>query len=105
MKKFVNRSEELAFLNEQYKSDSASMVVLYGRRRLGKTSLIHEFAKDKPFFYFLASEETETMNIRRMKDQIAEYTGDGLLAQADISSWDVLFQTLTKGNISNNQQS
>jgi len=96
MNRFVNREDEMAFLEEQYASPSAAMVVLYGRRRLGKTSLIHEFAKGKPFLYFLASEESERLNIRALKNQVAEYTGDALLAEADLDNWDILFQTLTK---------
>ena len=96
MDRFINRTEELGFLENQYMSDSAALVVLYGRRRLGKTSLIHEFAKDKPFLYFLATEEAEHLNMRALKDQIAEYTGDELLAEADLNNWDILFQTLTK---------
>ena len=102
MKRFVNRDEELSFLNEQYQGSSAAMVILYGRRRLGKTSLIHEFARDKPFLYFLATEEDEHLNLRTLKDQIAEYTGDDLLAQASIDNWDILFQTLAR-HISGNR--
>ena len=96
MKRFVNRSEELSFLNEQYTSTSAALVVLYGRRRLGKTSLIQEFAKDKPFLYFLATEEDGQSNMRMLKNRIAEYVGDELLAQASIDNWDILFQTLAR---------
>ena len=96
MKRFVNRDSELVFLNEQYKNESAAMVVLYGRRRVGKTALIHEFTRGKPFLYFLASEEAENLNMRALKDQIAVYTGDALLAQAEIDNWDILFQTLAK---------
>jgi AAA+ ATPase superfamily predicted ATPase len=96
MKRFVNRDAEVRFLNEQYESKSAAMVILYGRRRVGKTSLIHEFAQGKPFLYFLASEEAEHQNMRVLKDQIAEYTGDALLAQASVDNWDILFQTLIR---------
>ena len=96
MKRFVDRDEELDFLNDQYKSKTASLVILYGRRRVGKTSLIHYFAKEKPLLYFLASEEAEHLNMRTLKDQIAEHTGDTLLAQASVDNWDILFQTLAK---------
>ena len=93
---FINREQELEFLNKQYKTEFASMVVVYGRRRVGKTSLIHEFATGKPFLYFLASKESETQNMRILKNQIAEYTGDILLKQVSVDSWDILFQTLIK---------
>ena len=96
MNRFINRQQELSFLNEQYASAPSSMVILYGRRRVGKTSLIREFIKDKPFVYFLASEEPEPQNLRELKTQIAEFTGDVLLAQAGVNNWDILFQTLGK---------
>ena len=94
MDQFINRQKELAFLNEQYASPRASLVILYGRRRVGKTSLISEFVKDKPYVYFLASEEPEQQNIRALKEQIAEYTGNALLSQAAVNNWDILFQAL-----------
>jgi len=43
---FVNRKNELEFLEMQIKR-SSSLVVLYGRRRVGKSELIKHFIKDK----------------------------------------------------------
>ena len=43
MEKFVNRTKELETLEKQYKSNTSSLVIVYGRRRVGKTSLINEF--------------------------------------------------------------
>lgn len=43
MKEFVNREKEKVFLEAEFYKDSASFVVIYGRRRIGKTSLIKEF--------------------------------------------------------------
>ena len=96
MKRFVDRDEELHFLDEQYIGESAALVVIYGRRRVGKTSLIRQFIQGKPFVYFLASEEAERQNMRMLKEQIADYTSDELLAQADVDNWDIIFQTLSK---------
>ena len=83
MKRFINRQQELRFLDEQYESASSSLVILYGRRRVGKTSLIREFIRNKPFVYFLASEESEPQYMRELKEQI---TGDTLLAQASVDN-------------------
>jgi len=41
MKKFVDRENELKFLESEYHKDDSSLVVVYGRRRVGKTSLIN----------------------------------------------------------------
>ena len=47
MNRFINRDKERKFLENEYAKDSASFVVIYGRRRIGKTELIKEFIKNK----------------------------------------------------------
>lgn len=44
---FVGREQELASLEEFYAKDGIGMTVIYGRRRIGKSTLITEFVKDK----------------------------------------------------------
>ena len=44
----IGREDELKMLNKRYDSARFEMVVIYGRRRVGKTALINEFVKDKP---------------------------------------------------------
>lgn len=51
---FVNRTQELKTLHSEYKRDSSSFSVIYGRRRVGKTTLIKEFIKDKQRIYYYA---------------------------------------------------
>ena len=53
MKKFVDRFQELETLENEYNSNSSSFVVLYGRRRIGKTELLNEFSRDKNVSDFL----------------------------------------------------
>lgn len=68
--KFIGRKAELAKLNAEYERDG-SFVVIYGRRRVGKTTLIKEFLKKKTAFYFLATEELETQSMKRLAGVIA----------------------------------
>lgn len=98
MNSFVNRYDERNFLNEEYSKDIASLVVIYGRRRIGKTSLITEFAKDKNILYFLASEEAEKENINTLKRLVSEFTNNELLKNASIDNWDIIFKTLVNSN-------
>lgn len=44
--RFIGRKDELAALEREYKRESG-FVVIYGRRRVGKTTLIKQFIKDK----------------------------------------------------------
>ncbi len=61
--KVVNRQFELNFLNQTYKLVGFKCVLLYGRRRIGKTELIKEFIKDKQGIYFLCSKRSVEENI------------------------------------------
>lgn len=51
--KFVDRREEMGFLEERYKSGSPEFVVLYGRKRVGKTELLLKFLETKRGFISL----------------------------------------------------
>ena len=98
MRKFVDRIDEMATLEEQFVSSEAAMVVIYGRRRVGKTALITEFLKGKRSLYFLATEESEEQNRVAFQRQVAGLTGDQVLSDASVGSWDILFDRLTEGD-------
>ncbi len=70
---FINRKQELGFLEEKYKQDIFQFVVLYGRRRVGKTELVRKFIQDKPALYFLADKRGTAFNVERFKDKVAEF--------------------------------
>lgn len=79
MKKFINRSKELDFLEKQYREQNSSLVVIYGRRRIGKTALIKKFIQHKPAIYFLASEEAENQNIEYFKKAVGNFLKNPLI--------------------------
>ena len=64
--KFIDRTKELAKLNELWKQKCSQLVVMYGKRRVGKTELIKQFIKDGKGIYFLADKRT-------LKDQLFEF--------------------------------
>ena len=88
--KFINRKREMATLEKEYTREK-SFVVLYGRRRTGKTTLIKEFIKDKNAFYFFADKQNESLQISRFKKQLAEYFKDEFLKKIEINDWDTIF--------------
>ncbi|KXB63527.1 ATP-binding protein [Olsenella sp. DNF00959] len=87
---FFGREKELAALDAEYQSGS-SFVVIYGRRRVGKTALIKQFIQDKPSLYFLASKEDEVLNRRHFAQTAARFTENRLLADASFDDWRPLF--------------
>ena len=94
MKRFIDRQQEMETLQSEYAREGSALVILYGRRRVGKTTLIAEFIKDKNALFFLASEESEVQNRSAFKEKVAEFTDSDLLRNADIKSWDVLFRSI-----------
>lgn len=94
MERFIDRESEMETLQEEYEREGSSLVVMYGRRRIGKTTLISEFIKDKKALFFLASEESETQNRLAFKEKAADFTDSVLLKNANVKSWDVIFKTI-----------
>ncbi len=94
MNKFVNRIKEREFLEKEYNKKDSSFIVVYGRRRIGKTALLSEFIKNKDALFFLATEESETENRNAFTKKVAEYTNNQLLENAKISDWETLFTYL-----------
>lgn len=89
--KFIGRKEELGKLEAEYQRDG-SFVVVYGRRRVGKTTLIKEFIKNKTAFYYLATEELEVQSMKRLAGVIGRATNNSLLNKAVFNDWLDLFQ-------------
>lgn len=61
---FIGRKRELDKLHALYARDAFEFVVFYGRRRVGKTTLLREFMKDKEGIYYMAVEGTQKENLR-----------------------------------------
>ena len=96
MEKFVDREKELNFLNSEYEKKESSLVIIYGRRRIGKTSLIKEFKKNKDTIYFLATEESELQNIQLLKNIVAENLKNNLLLDTSVQKWETVFKEIAK---------
>ena len=65
---FIGRQKELQILEKKYKSDRFEFIVVYGRRRVGKTTLINEFCKGKNSVSFLSTKESREIFIREFND-------------------------------------
>lgn len=91
--RFIGRKNELHTLNTEYNRNS-SFVVIYGRRRVGKTTLIKEFLKNKTAFYYLATEELESQSMKRLANVIARTTKNTLLQKIEFTDWLDLFQLI-----------
>ncbi len=67
---FVGRVRELKELQNRYEQGNFECVIMYGRRRIGKTALISEFIKDKSAVYYMGIEGTERQNLENFSRAI-----------------------------------
>lgn len=71
---FIGREKELSTLDRLYKSDKFEFVVIYGRRRVGKTALINHFIDNKKSIYFMGVESNEKQNLENLSKSIIEFS-------------------------------
>lgn len=83
---FIGRERELNSLSKLYESDKFQFVVIYGRRRVGKTALISQFIKAKEAIYFMGVESNAKQNLENFSKNIMEY-GKGINAETSFLSF------------------
>ena len=94
MEKFVDRTKELETLEKEFCREESSFVVVYGRRRVGKTALINHFCKGKNAIYFLATEEGENENRENFKNIVGNHFDNTLLLNASVNRWEDIFSVV-----------
>jgi len=92
---FKDRERELEFLEKEWKGEGARFLVLYGRRRIGKTELIKKFTGAKPNIYFLARREAEKETIKRLNNKLIEVFNDKSLISAPLIDLSGFFDYLS----------
>lgn len=96
MIRFINRTDELETLQKDWDTNSFGFVVVYGRRRIGKTRLIEHFLSSKDGFGYTAGDASAMIHLREFKNAIANYFSDTFLLNQDITDWHALFLYLKK---------
>ena len=92
---FVGRERELQALRRLYDQGRFQMVVVYGRRRVGKTTLVGEFIRDKRAIAFTAQEQSSAENLRGFSNAV--YEGLGLPSgMGAFQTWSDAFTFLAK---------
>lgn len=99
---FIGRQKQLAKMEQMYNSKKFEFLVLYGKSRIGKTTLINEFSKDKSVIFFTAKETNDTMNIRAFSRLLLEHFEHQLPESFVFESWQEAFVWLAE--VSNNQR-
>ncbi|PIU03219.1 ATP-binding protein [Candidatus Shapirobacteria bacterium CG08_land_8_20_14_0_20_39_18] len=96
--KFINRKKETSWLEESYKkaNSEGQLLIIYGRRRVGKTELVRHFIKNKPHIYYLASRGTSDLHLQTAVNTFTQGFNDTHFSTTAFSTWRDFFDYLGK---------
>ena len=89
---FVNRESEIQFLLDRMKSDKAELVIVYGRRRIGKTELLRKAFKKEKAIYFVADLGADQDQRRRFSEALNLLYPNPLLQTEIPPEWESLLR-------------
>lgn len=85
---FIGRETELKFLQTKYEEEKGQLIVLYGRRRVGKTETLREFCKDKPHVFYSSIQSTDKVQLSRFSKQIFKEDIPAKKYISEFSDWE-----------------
>lgn len=93
---FIGRESELNFLEERYSSNKGELVVLYGRRRVGKTETLKQFCKDKPHLFFSCRECTDKLQLKNFSEKLLKEKIPASAYISEFTDWEKAFRSITE---------
>ncbi len=94
--KFINREIEIKALKDRWAKGSSQFIIVYGKRRIGKTELIKQFIKGKEAVYFLADKRTSLEQLRELGQIIGDMFNDDILKSRGFENWLEVFNYIKK---------
>lgn len=94
--KFIGRQQELRTLEKMYRAEGFQMLIMYGRRRVGKTTLLSKFSEDKAPLFYTGIESKDDENLRELGSTVFSYFSSGN-AGVDFRSYADVFRFITSG--------
>lgn len=91
---FIGREAELKFLNDKYEEKNGQLIVLYGRRRVGKTETLREFCKDKPHVFFSCTQSTDRVQLAKFSQQILKEDIPAKQYIKEFADWEKAFRAV-----------
>jgi hypothetical protein len=99
---FVDREQELGLLEQAWNSERAELIVVYGRRRVGKTALLRAFCEGHPGTMWVATLNSEAILRRGFTAALWQATHPGDEAGFTYESWERAFRAM--GETAQNQR-
>ena len=82
----IGRMKEMNQLESMYSSNRFEFMVMYGRRRIGKTTILQEFSKRHKTIFFSAQEKNDALNLQDFSRLIQEYFDGSFIA--NFANWE-----------------
>jgi len=96
---FFGRAKELEVLEKLYRKSGFELLVLYGRRRIGKTTLISHFIQDKPAIFFTAQEANDKINLQIFSNMIYQFFKLEKMELPAFTDWNSAFLFLAEKSL------
>ena len=94
---FINRQAEMGILDNFHNRSGPQFMIVYGRRRIGKTSLLSHWlhGREKPKrrrgFYWVAHRTTSDVLLKGFSEALASCMNEGGTARLSFASWEDAF--------------
>ena len=98
LREFVNRREELGILEKLWRRKGLTLVLVYGRRRVGKTRLLEEFSREKERIFVIFEDKPREYNFKLLSRKVSEFVGFSVEVR-DFPSLFTLLKKTTGGRV------
>ena len=95
----IGRTEEIQQLNDMYSSTKFEFMIMYGRRRIGKTTILLEFADQHRSIFFSAQEKNDALNLHDFSRIVQEFFDSDYIAAFE--NWEDAFGYVGKKTANN----
>ena len=91
---FIGREQELLFFEDKYNAPGGQLVVLYGRRRVGKTEVLHKFCEGKPHVYYSCRELSEAKQHAAFTERLSKSGVPAIKYSSAFGEWETAFKSI-----------
>jgi len=89
---FIGREQELSFFEEKYHTPGGQLLVLYGRRRVGKTEFLHQFCEGKPHVFYSCHEVPGLKQLKNFSERILQAGSPAAQYTDSFQDWPATFR-------------
>ena len=91
---FIGRKQELQFLEDKYNSQGGQLIVLYGRRRVGKTETLREFCEGKRHIFYSCREVSDKLQLRSFSEKLLKENIPAASYIKEFSEWETALKSV-----------